>query len=1086
MAKRKEPKPQTLKEIVTVPDTEIRPAKLTNLALTHKTGTVMFFLGMILIGIISFRFIPVSLFPETTYPGLTIETEYFGVGPEKIEEIITKPIEESVSTLGGIEQLFSTSEEGKSKVHIQFDPKVDLDAKSLEIRDKVEQVSYLFPRETQKPVILHYDPTQKPAFIIVPKSESLNIMDIREISDREIKKMIEGISGVSEVVVAGGKPREILIACDAQKMSNYDIRMELLLQILQEANYNDASGEIKEGNVQIPIYVKGRLRNLKQIESLALRSDPSGKLIRIMDIAQVSYSFREESTASRVNGQNTVSIYVYRSGTANLLEVSSKLKKELEHATNENLRFETSYDQADTITVAIRNFILAAGLGLIFYLLGSFLLFKDIRYAIINILLLVCQFFISSIVMFFVDIDFNLVTIAGLILSVGCGFTVFLACKLYSKNGSIVSGISFVKNEIFTTILLVSGVFLPISFASKELKSVYGGLGLVLALGFFISFLTSLMIIPILETKIHFGESKFLKLKIHFLLNWIELVQNRLSEKTLYFLEQTRLHPRYFILAYIGICIFGILIYSRSNHEFINKIEEKQLIGNVEFPSGTSFSRINSVTERIEKTLSNLEGIKEVNSRVEIGKSTIVIKFSDSITDVDEVGKELEEIIGDIKPAFIYFSGTNDEASLKEITIDVIGDDLKKLDEITREASSAAQSLIPKVRHVLLRYKPPREEVRIIIDKSKSESIGVTSQDIGKLVRYGVQGGVATKFIEEGREVDVRIQYQSEYRNSFKDIRDYKINVANGKSIPLMEIASIVRDYTPVRIYRKNKRRVLSFSLRVSDLSLSEILAKLEKLKKIKLPDQYRIEFSDHLEKVISNQKRINYILAFSCLILFMILASYLESLKQPFLLISALPLPLIVVLTVLYILNIPLTISVYIGMILISVLAIFENFLLSKELSAYGNNNFNENQKLPATIQKIITEHIKKFFQLRLLVVLFYFPQMFTLGIGSALLKSISMTLVLGLIGVGIFAPFIFSVFYLQLVPKTQFTLSERSSCSNPTERFPRGTFWVLSEFWDRFLYPQTIRKTILVYIIQGQNYMKEKIKEQLRRRSQ
>ncbi|RHX85410.1 efflux RND transporter permease subunit [Leptospira stimsonii] len=999
-------------EIVTIPEVIEEASKLTSLSVAHKTGTVMFFLGLFLIGIISFRLIPLSLFPETTYPGLTIETEYFGVGPEKIEEILTKPIEETVSTLGGIEQLFSTSEEGKSKVHIQFDPKVDLDSKSLEVRDKVEQISYLFPRETQKPVILHYDPTQKPAFIITPKSESLNIMEIREISDREIKKLIEGISGVSEVIVAGGKPREILISCDAQKMSKYNIRMDLLLQILQESNYNDASGEIKEGSAQIPIYVKGRLRNLKQIESLALRSDASGKLIRISDVAKVNYSYREESTAARLNGQNTVSIFVYRAGTANLLEVSSKLKKELNIARTSNLHFDITYDQAETIIGAIKNFILAALIGIIFYLIGSAIFFRELFTAFVHIALLVSQFFIVSIFLYFIGIDYNLVTIVGIILSTGCGFTVFIASRLFSRNESIFSGINFIKKEIFSTILLILGVFLPISFATKDLKTLYGGLGLVLVLGFFISFIVSLTLLPIIE--IHLITKNRFVLNLNFFPDFFKRINNYLISKTLFLLEEARTKPNLFLLFYVSVCLIGIIIYLYSNHEFVNKIEEKQLIGNVEFPSGTSFSRINSTTERIENKLSTLASIKEVNSRVEIGRSTIVVKFHDSISDSEEIGKELEEFIGDIKPAFIYFAGSNDEASLKEITIDVIGDDLTKLDEITREVSSVAQSLIPNVRHVLLRYKPPRDEVRIVLDKTKSESLGITSEEIGKLVRYGVQGGVATKFIEEGREVDVRIQYDTDFRNSFADIRDYRITTQDGNSVPLMEVATINRDTTPVRIYRKNKRRVLSFSLRVSNLSLTEILSKLEKLKKIKLPDQYRIEFSEHLEKVISNQKKMNSILSFSAFILFMILSSYLESLKKPILLLSVLPLPLALIITSLFLLNLPMTISVYIGMILISSFALFETFIFSKELSIWKSElEFKETEKLPKAIQELVSKLIGKFFQLWLLIGIFYLPQVFIFGPGSAMLKTISITIVLGLIALSIFVPFIFLTFY-------------------------------------------------------------------------
>ncbi|WP_061249901.1 efflux RND transporter permease subunit [Leptospira alstonii] len=1055
MAKNK--KKSDLKEYTTVPEPRREPSVLTSWVADHKTGTAMIFLSLILLGAIAFRLIPISLFPEAAYPGLTVETEYFGVGPEKIEEIITKPIEESVSTLGGIEHLFSVSEEGKSKVHIQFDQNADLEIKSLEIRDKVEQVSYKFPRETQKPVVLQYDPTQKPAFIIVPKSASLNIMEIRERSDREIKKIIEGIPGVSEVVVAGGKPREILVSCDAQKMLVYGVDMNLLLSVLQEANYNENPGEVTEGSVQIPVYVKGRMRNLKEIESLSLRRDDSGKFVKVEDVAKVGFSYREEYSAARINGENTVSIYVYRAGTANLLAISEELRKELKKAENESLKFEISYDQAETVVNAIGNFFLASFIGFFLFIIAASLIFQEFKSSCLFAFLLVCQFFIGSIFMYLLKIDYNLVTVVGLILSCGCCLCVFIANRLFSdyeKNAISITG------EIFTTILLVSGVFLPILFATKELKSIYGGLGFVLSGNFFISFLISITLLPTLRT----GSSKFeiggfsvpqfvktLAAKANVLSFYVHRIKDNIIQRTLLCIDYSRKKPRMFLSVYILSILIGIYVYLISKHEFINKVEEKQLIGNVEFPSGTSFSRINTTTERIEKNLSELYSIKEVNARVENGKSTIVVKFNESVANVDEIGKELEEIVGDIKPAFIYFSGSNDEALLKEVTIDVIGDDLNTIDRITREVSSVAQGLLPNVRHVLLRYKPPREEVRVLIDKAKSESLGVSSQDIGRLVRYGIQGGVATKFIEEEREVDVRIRYDSKYRDQFSDLKEYKIYTGEGRSVPLLEIASLTRDTTPVRIYRKNKRRVLSFSLRVADMSLTEIIPKLEKLKQIELPEQYRIEFSDSLQKVLEHQKKMNFILSFAALILFMILASYLESLKEPFLLLSILPLPLSCIIAVMYLVDLPLTIPVYIGMIIISALGILEAFILRKELAPWKNKGEKfESDSIPNDLREKIKTLLTKFFQLWLLITLFYLPSAFSFGTGSAMLKTVSITLILGLIGVCFFTPIVFITLYLQRVPTLNFTLSKSISCK------------VLARFRDRFLYPITIKNTI------------------------
>lgn len=1012
-----------LKEIVTQPYSPTHDLDSMNWLQKHKIAFIMLFSALVLLGVISFNLIPVSLYPETSYPGLTIETEYYGVGPEKIEEIITKPLEESVSILGGIEQIFSISEEGKSKVHILFDQNADLDSKSLEIRDKVEQVSAFFPRETQKPIVLHYDPSQKPAFIIVPKSKTLNLMDLREISDREIKKIIEGVSGITEVIVAGGKPREIHISCDHEKMVGYGIGMKQILNQLQEANLNDTSGEVQEGINRIPIHVKGRLKNLKQIESITLKSENSGRQVKISDIAKVSYSYREDDSAARVNGENTVSIYVYRSGTSNLLNISSQLLNELKKAETPDLKFEISFNQSDTIIGAIRNFLVASIIGFSLFVFGFYLLLGKIKTAVIIILLLLGQFFISSIFIYFAGIDYNLVTISGLVLSVGCSLAIFLSGLIFSQSSPISKGIQFIKSESLYAILLIAGVFLPVLFATKELKTVYGGLGFVLVTSFLLSFFTLIIFFPLLEDliKIRKNElptlefSKEIKIDIKQVPIFLKNIEDYFINKSLYILEKFQTRPSFFLIFYLLICLLCLILFSASNHEFVNKVEEKQLVGNLEFPSGTSFTKINETALKVETLLSDRQGIKEINSRIEAGQASIVVKFFDSMSDVDELGKELEELVGNIKPAFIYFSGGNDEATLKEITIDVIGDDLALLDKIVRSVSSKAQEISPNVRHVLLRYKPPREEVQVVIDKDKGERSGITAQEIGQSVRFGVQGGVATKFLEDGREIDVRIQYEKDFRDKISDIKDYQVTNENGDLIPLMEISTLVRGTTPVRIYRKNKRRVLSFSMRFSDSNISDIIDNLNELKQIPLPEHYRVEFSEQLNKVIENKQRINYILGFASLVLFMLLASFLESLQKPFLLLSVIPFPIFSILLCLFILKLPITVPVYLGVIIISALSVFETFLLMKKFEYWKMQSSElERISLSNDFVEVYSDFVRRFSKIWSIAGLFYIPQIFIFGVGSSLIKTISVTIVAGLIGIIIFVPLIFIFVYL------------------------------------------------------------------------
>ncbi|BDA77830.1 acriflavin resistance protein [Leptospira kobayashii] len=955
----------------------------------HKVGVIMGFFCLLLIGILCVSRLSLSLFPNTVNPGLTIETEYHGVGPEKIEEIITKPIEESISTIGGIKQLFSISEEGKSKVHVQFESDADLDTKSLEIRDKIEQASIYFPRETQKPVVLQFDPSQQPVFIITLSSSVLNLTDQRDIADREVKKIIEGIAGVSEVIVAGGSPREIIVACDPERLNSVGLDFNHILNSLQENNINVAIGDVLEGSEKVPVYLKGRFRNIDQIRNLPIySSNVAGRVVRLKEVADIDYSFREEDSASRRNGNEVVSIYVYRSGTSNLLEVSGQLRETLQKLGNQQISFLITYDQAETVSETMGSFLIGTFCGFVLIAIVEYLLFSNPFYPLVTFVTLFGSFLSGSIVIYFLNLDYNIMTATGFIQSFGCSILMIHLIRWNRYQSDRLN----INTEVFVSILLIGGVFLPLLFASKEYQTIYSGLAIVILSTLASTFFISNTIVPILEKRIIKPDSDHYKFEV--IGKTIEIISDQYG-KVLHFLIK---EPFKVFIIYTSIILIGLVSYYKLSQDFLSPIEEKQLTGHVEFPSGTSFTKINTTSKKIEAILSEQNEIKEVSTRVDGGQASITVKFKDSISEIEKYNKELEDLIGDIKPAFIYFQGANDEALLKEVTIDVIGDDLLELDRVTKELANNAEETVSNVRHVLLRYKPPREELQIIIDKTKSESLGVSSAMIGRLVRFGIQGGVATKFIDNEKELDVRIQYQKQFRKSFDDLNQYIIQTAEGRLIPLPEISRFVRSKTPVKIYRKNKRRVLSFTLRMSETNSSELLSQLEKLKKTALPENYRIEYSEQFESLLKNQDKINRLLAFSILVLFMILASYSESLKMPLIFMSFLIIPVSVLFLSASLFGMSLTIPMYISILLIGSLGILQTFIIRKTIllkinpNAYGSDIFTHRVQLAHVLHETTVSFIRIWF----VVIAFYLPFLLLWGTGSSILRAMSLTILI------------------------------------------------------------------------------------------
>lgn len=972
----------------------------------HKVASWMFFVAVLLIGQISAFFLPISLYPNLVYPGLTIETEYFGVGPEKIEEIITKPIEESISTIGGIKQIFSTSEEGKSKIHIQFEAESNLDIRSLDIRDKLELATSNFPREVQKPVVLQYDPSQRPFFILTLKSDSLNLVDQREIADREIKKLFEGIPGISEVIVAGGSPREIQILCDPIKMNHLQIDFEDILRALQESNFNEAVGEIQESSKKYIITTRGRYQSLEKIrDTFVISKDQSTKNPRIRDLAEVKYSFREEDSASRLNGIESVSIYIYRAGTSNLIEISEKVKKAIKKIENKRIGFYINLDQGEVVKEVLSKCLLGTFFGMVFCIAIEYLLYKRLIFTMSVIILFVGSFSFISIVLFIFEYDFNLMTFLGLIQSFGIGILIVHLNRKFRIFQS--TSLTSIEGEIILCILVITGVFLPLIFASKDYKNLYGGLALVLISSLLSSYLISKFILPLLEQKISFNRlnvSESSKLD-----PFLAKAEDFFFDLTEFLIKK----PRWIFYSYLFFIFLGIYSFLKINQNHGNPIEEDQITGQVEFPSGTSFDHINEITKKIEQKLKPLKKVKEMSSRVENGQSTITIKLNESLKDSDSYFQALEKEIGDIRPVFVYFSGMNDEFSFKEITIDVIGDSNEELDSIIRDLANKAEEKISNVSNVLLRYKPPREELQLTIDRGKSELSGISINEIGRFIRYGIQGGVASKFFESSKEIDIKIQYDKKFRSKLKDLQSYVLNTKNGKQIPLIELVEFKKTTVPVKIFRKNKRRVLSFTIRFSQGNYSKFIEQLKSLKEVVLPENYRLEYSDQFESIMEKEKKITFLLVFSLLVLYMILASYSESLFLPFSLLSFFPVPISILFVNSYIFGVPLSIPIYVNLLLVGSIGILQTAIFRKRIlekyESFSNFKKKRNSYLLLEIPKFTLESLR----IWLIVISFYLPFLFLFGVGSSFLKSVAFSFIFSGTIALVAVPFSFCLFH-------------------------------------------------------------------------
>ena len=848
-----------------------------------------------LFGLIASVRIPIALSPSVEFPALTVEVEYSGVSPDKIEEIITRPLEESISSVGGIEELNSSSEQGKSKIQIRFRQNADVALKQLEVRERVDLASAAFPRESQKPSILKYDPEQRPVMLIVLESKKLDLDTQREFAERTLKKKIKSSPEVSEVFVAGGRVREILLDCDREKLRAYNVIMTDLLEVVRKSNFNESVGLVEDGGGVYRLYVRNRYENLEAIRNTPVAWGKSGGMIRVGDVARVSMGYKEKETAARVNGQERISLYVYRKGKADLSALSREVREALEANLSKDLQYRIIYDRADTIQRAFRNLTVSSLTGLLLAFSGLYTVLGNIKRALLCCLIAPLSVFTAVFILFVFGFSLDIPGLTGMIS--GASIALLPAClyNLHHQNPRIWPEPT---RPMLLLLFLVASTFIASALVGGAERVLYSGMGIGLVISLFSSLvLTGIisgnvprdflsakkdLIAPLYLRSIkNFVGSVFEKLPV--LHNRLELFARRIPSSR-----------AFYAFGIFAVITFSLVLIGGARFSVSGGSGENQIIANVEFPSGASFGSTNKTTQKLEAKLRGLRGVREITTRVESAKSLLYIRVDPGLESDPEYLNFLRKESEGFSPAYVYIAPGEGDVGTGEITVDVLGEDLILLDKLTRELARRAEG-VRGASEVVLRFKSPRPEMQVVVDKIKAERAGLSSQDIGQMLRYAIQGGIATRYVEALRETDVRIRYSKTFRSKVRDIDGIFLRNPEKRFISLKDISSTREDAIPVKIYRKDKKRTLSFSVRARDGDVNALAAELERLRKTPLPKKYRIKFEKGYERFLAARWNLYTLVAFEFGLLFMMLAAYNEDLLRPLILLVPQLLPLVV-----------------------------------------------------------------------------------------------------------------------------------------------------------------------------------------------
>ncbi len=919
--------------------------KISYLAIHRPVTTTMFFLIVVLFGIVSFIRLPIDLMPDITYPAITVSTDYEHVGPEEIEQLITRPIEETVSSIQGVEKITSSSVEGNSRVRVAFIWGTDLDNAANDIRARVDRVRSRLPEDAESPVIYKFDLNQFPV-LFMGVSGRLDPVEMRDLVEHQIKYRLERAPGVASINVRGGLKREIHVALDRRKLTALDLSLDAILSSLRSENLNLPAGKVDDGDLEILIRTRGEFENLNEIRNTVVQVR-DGVPILLKDLGIVEDSHEEITYISRSEGIPVLRLYVYKQSGSNTVQVVEGLLKEVEQINREfpQIHVFTTLDTSDYIKRAIGNVRNAAIYGAI---LAAFILYfflRNIRSTLIISIAIPISIIATFALMYFCEFTLNIMTFGGLALGVGMlvdsAIVVLENIYRHCERGKIgkeaaVHGVDEVSTAIVASTLTTLVVFLPVLFVRGIAGITFKQLAAVVVFALSCSLVVALSLIPVLA-------SRFLGRNNH--LSGDES-QSSYSNRFFSFVEkeytlllETALRHRTLVLIAAGLLLFGsIMITDRIGVEFMPQADESEVRVSGEMAVGTRLEVVDETFQEIERIVREaVPEAKIIYSRVgssgwrSSGGHTGEVRVT--LVPVSERNRSSAQVCQDLRPLLAHIPGTiiriREGQGLflfrliaggeEDAEVQVRGYDL----EIARQLALRVKEEMEQVEGItdvrISREEGQPEEI-VRIDRAKAASMGLTVSSIAHAIETSLSGTSATMFRDSGEEYKILVRLKEADRLSVTDVLDMTVTSQTGRSVVLKNVVNLHRREGPVRIEREDQQRVITVSGNIAERDLGSVMRDIkERIASIPKPPDFEIMPSGEYEEQEKAFRELLFGFCLAIILVYMVMASQFESLVDPFVVMFSIPLATIGVVLTLIFTDTTFNIQSFIGCIMLA-----------------------------------------------------------------------------------------------------------------------------------------------------------------------
>ncbi|MCH2448879.1 MAG: efflux RND transporter permease subunit [Gracilimonas sp.] len=913
---------------------------ITETSIKRPIATSMVFLIIITLGVIGFRFLPVDLLPPIEYPQLTVATDYDNVGPEEMETIITEPIENALAGVPGVERVRSRSEQGGSRVTLEFAQSVDIDVASNDVRAALDRVRGSIPPEADAPRIWKFDPNNFP-IVIVGANSDMNLAELTVLLDREITKRFEQINGVGSIDIWGGIDREVKVDIKRDRLIASGLSTADVQQAIARENANLPGGNVNSGIQRLYVRTLGEYESIDQIANTVITTIDS-KPIRVKDVANVTFGYQDLDRVVSIDGKPMVRFGIRKQTGANTVAVAQQIRDEVEqiNSQRDDLNLFITTDQSTFIQSSIDNVQSAAIWGALLAVLVLYVFFRNGSSTFIIAVAIPISIIATFALLYFNDLTLNQMSFGGLALGVGLivdnGVVVLEnIIRLREEEReelktSALIGTKQVAGAIVASTLTTCVIFLPVVFMQTISGLLFQELALVVVFALICSLLVALTLVPMLSSRfltIKKGtENKKSRFQVFF--QKMEVKYSQLLEKTL--------HHKPAIFSITGILVVGsFLLIPIIPVELAPQTDADEIDIDLQMADGTNIAVQNLYLKELEQIVRAtlpMENVKNFTTEVRDGRAEVEIAMvpqSERSQSTSDLANEIRENLeGKIPGADIrvnagsglwilrrVFGGGGGE----DVQFELRGYDIEKAYELAQQIKLRVEKL-PGIVEVRSGRSEGTPEERIIFDREKIADLGLAVRDVAQVIQTNIGGSRAGSYRIGGDEYPITVRLRPEDRLGTLDLDNISIRTPEGGVLPISSVIQKQSARGPEDINRINGQRVTNITANLeSGVALSEAVEAIQaELSDFPLPSGFNIVFGGEWEEQQKAAADFSMSIIMALILIYMVMAGQFERFLDPLVVMFSVPLAMVGVIPALLLTGTTLNIQSLMGMIML------------------------------------------------------------------------------------------------------------------------------------------------------------------------